>query len=33
VSQYVQALRGFWIAFYSSAAGTLYDFEADKPIL
>ncbi len=32
LSQYVQALRGYWVAHYTLRRVTLYDFEADTPI-
>lgn len=32
LSQYVQALRGYWLAYYGLRRSTLYDFESDRPI-
>lgn len=32
VSQFVQALRGYWLAYYRLRLATAYDFEAGKPI-
>lgn len=32
LSQYVQALRGYWLAYYGLRRSTLYDFERDQPI-
>ena len=32
VSQFVQALRGYWLAYYRFRLATAYDFEAGKPI-
>ena len=32
-SQYVQALRDYWVAHYRLRALTLYDFEAGKPLI
>ena len=33
LAQYVQALRGYWSAYYRLRRVTLYDFEADAPIV
>ncbi len=33
LSQFVQALRGYWLAYYRLRKATLYDFAAGKPIL
>jgi len=32
LSQYVQALRGYWLAYYGVRRSTLYDFARDQPI-
>jgi outer membrane protein TolC len=32
LTQFVNALRGYWMAYYDLRRLTLYDFEADHPI-
>jgi outer membrane protein TolC len=32
LTQFVQALRGYWRAYYELRRATLYDFEAGRPI-
>jgi outer membrane protein TolC len=32
LTQFVRALRGYWVAYYDLRRLTLYDFEADRPI-